>query len=147
MSLIGLEDAVLDHVAIAVKDLDTAVSRYELLGLEFSPEREVVKSQKVQTAFASLDKRAEHAGHLELLQSTEDDGPIGKFIEKNGEGIHHLCFRVKDIQKKQEELEKKGIRFIKDEPFQGANNCLVNFIHPKSMGGVLIELSEKGQGV
>jgi methylmalonyl-CoA/ethylmalonyl-CoA epimerase len=148
VSIIGLEDAVLDHVAIAVNDLDTAVARYELLGLKFSKERETVASQKVQTAFASLDSTTnDHAGHLELLQTTEPDGPIGKFIEKNGEGIHHLCFQVKDIRKKQLELEKKGIRFIKDEPFQGANNCLVNFIHPKSMGGVLIELSEKGQGV
>lgn len=139
MSLPHLEDCFLDHVAIAVSDLELSAQKYEDLGLVFDSKREVVESQKVKTAFAHIDKNA----HIELLQSTDDDGPIAKFIAKNGEGIHHLCFRVVDVAHKQAELEAKGIRFIKEKPFEGANSCLVNFIHPKSMNGVLIELSQK----
>lgn len=139
MSLPNLSDCHLDHVAIAVNDLESAVKKYEDLGLAFDEKREVVESQKVKTAFASIDSKA----HIELLESTSADGPIGKFISKNGEGIHHLCFRVPDVINKQKELESKGIRFISKEPFEGANSCLVNFIHPKSMNGVLIELSQK----
>ena len=139
MSLPNLEDCYLDHVAIAVSDLEASVEKYQLLGLDFDEKREVVESQKVKTAFAAIDENA----HVELLESTDEKGPIGKFISKNGEGIHHLCFRVKDVKAKQLELEKKGIRFIGEKPFEGANNCLVNFIHPKSMNGVLVELSQK----
>ena len=142
MSLPNLEDCYLDHVAIAVSDLESSVEKFESLGLKFSSEREVVESQKVKTAFAHIDKNA----HIELLQSTSEDGPIGKFIAKSGEGIHHLCFRVKDVVSKQKELEDKGIRFTSEKPFEGANKCLVNFIHPKSMNGVLVELSEKMKG-
>lgn len=139
MSLPNLEDCHLDHVAIAVSDLENSVKKYENLGLTFDSKREVVESQKVKTAFASIDIKA----HIELLEPTDESGPIAKFIAKNGEGIHHLCFRVKDVALKQKELEIKGIRFIQETPFKGANNCLVNFIHPKSMNGVLIELSQK----
>lgn len=139
MSLPNLENCHLDHVAIAVSNLEESVTKYQNLGLVFDEKREVVESQKVKTAFAAIDTKA----HIELLESTSDEGPIGKFIAKNGEGIHHLCFRVPDVLKKQKELEAQGIRFISQEPFEGANSCLVNFIHPKSMNGVLIELSEK----
>ena len=139
MSLPNLDDCHLDHVAIAVSNLEESVAKYQNLGLSFDDKREVVESQKVKTAFAAIDSNA----HIELLESTSDDGPIGKFIAKNGEGIHHLCFRVPDVEKKQSELEAKGIKFISASPFPGANNCLVNFIHPKSMNGVLIELSQK----
>lgn len=139
MSLPNLEDCHLDHVAIAVSDLESSVKKYENLGLYFDSKREVVASQKVKTAFAAIDSKA----HIELLESTDESGPIGKFIAKNGEGIHHLCFRVKDVALKQKELEDQGIKFIQQAPFTGANNCLVNFIHPKSMNGVLIELSQK----
>ncbi len=139
MSLPHLENCVLDHVAIAVNDLEISAKKYEDLGLIFDTKREVVESQKVKTAFAHIDENA----HIELLESTDETGPIAKFIEKNGEGIHHLCFRVPDVALKQAELEAKGIRFIGEKPFEGANSCLVNFIHPKSMNGVLIELSQK----
>lgn len=135
----NLDDVVLDHIAIATSDLEQAVKKYELLGFKFSNEREVVESQKVKTAFCHIDQN----GHIELLEPTAEDSTIAKFIEKKGEGIHHLCFRVPNIKEKQSELEAQGISFIYKEPFVGAGNCLVNFIHPKSMGGVLIELSEK----
>ena len=139
MSLPLGDDIVLDHIAIAVEELETSVEKYQSLGLDFSDKREIVESQKVKTAFAQID---EHA-HIELLESTDSEGPIGKFIQKNGAGIHHLCFKVKDVIQKQKELEAKGMRFIATKPFAGANNCLVNFIHPKSMNGVLIEISQK----
>lgn len=136
------DNLYLDHIAIAVTDLDSRVKVYEDLGFKFSDEREVVESQKVITAFAHVDKNA----HLELLMPLNNDGPIQKFIEKNGEGIHHLCFSVESVEQKSEELISKGYRLIYDSPQPGANNCLVNFLHPKSTGGVLIEISQKIQG-
>ena len=136
------ENSYLDHIAVAVKDLDKGIKVYEDLGFQFSTQREVVESQKVMTAFAHVDKKA----HLELLMPINEDGPIQKFIEKNGEGIHHLCFSVEDVARKAEELSSKGYKLIYDSPQPGANNCLVNFIHPKSTGGVLIEISQKQKG-
>lgn len=132
------KDCYLDHVAIAVKNLDSAQKVYEDLGLKFNAEREVVESQKVTTAFAHID---EHA-HIELVCPLEGPGPIQSFIEKKGEGIHHMCFKVPDVVKKCEEMKAQGYLLTHEQPFLGANNCLVNFIHPKSTGGVLIELSQ-----
>jgi len=132
------QDCFLDHVAIAVSNLDRSQKIYEDLGLIFSPKREIVESQKVTTAFASIDQHA----HLELVCPLNGEGPIQKFIEKNGEGIHHLCFKVADVDKKGAELLAQGYTLIYEKPFMGANNCLVNFIHPKSTGGVLIEISQ-----
>ncbi len=134
-----LGDVVLDHVAIAVKDLDSAVQVWENLGLEFENEREVVEEQGVVTAFAQIDTNA----HLELLCPHGEGGPIHKYIEKKGEGIHHLCFKVKDVSAKTIELRDKGFTLINEAPVKGAGGCLVNFIHPKSTGGVLVEISQK----
>lgn len=134
-----LTNCYLDHVAIAVEDLDTAQKIYEDMGLVFDTEREVVKDQSVVTAFAAIDENA----HLELLMPEEGQGPIQKYLEKKGPGIHHLCFRVPDVVKKCQELRQKGYALIYDGPRVGAGQCLVNFIHPKSTGGVLIELSQK----
>ena len=132
------KDCFLDHVAIAVKNLDLAQKVYEDLGLSFNSAREVVESQKVTTAFAHID---EHA-HIELICPLNGEGPVQKFIEKNGEGIHHLCFKVPDVLKKSEEMKYLGYQLIYAQPIMGANNCLVNFVHPKSTGGVLIEISQ-----
>ncbi len=132
------KDCFLDHVAIAVSNLDSAQKVYEDLGLQFSSVREIVESQNVTTSFAQID---EHA-HIELVCPLNQEGPIQKFIDKNGEGIHHLCFKVPDVLKKSEELKAKGYQLIYEKPFIGANNCLVNFVHPKSCGGVLIEISQ-----
>ncbi len=136
------DNLYLDHIAIAVSDLDSRIKVYEDLGFRFSEEREVVESQKVVTAFAHVDTNA----HLELLMPLNNEGPIQKFIEKNGEGIHHLCFSVENVEQKSAELISKGYRLIYDSPQPGANNCLVNFLHPKSTGGVLIEISQKMKG-
>ena len=138
MSLPHLEDCILDHVAVAVVNLEESVAHFSHIGLVFDSKREVVSEQKVKTAFAPLDKHA----HLELLETTSSDGPIGKYIAKNGPGIHHLCFKVKDIVVKQQELEALGMRFIYEKPKSGAHGHLVNFIHPKSTSGILIELSQ-----
>ena len=134
-----LKNCVLDHVAVAVKDLEAAVKTWEALGLVFSPEREVVEEQKVVTAFAPIDEN----GHIELLEPTDESSAIAKFIEKKGPGIHHICFRVEDAAAKAEELKSKGFTLLYETPKAGAGNCLVNFIHPKSTGGVLVEISQK----
>ena len=133
------KDCYLDHVAIAVSNLDRAQKVWEDLGLTFSNDREEVPSQQVTTDFAHVD---EHA-HIELVCPINESGPIQKFIEKNGEGIHHMSFKVPDVQKKTEELIALGYKMIYDKAVPGANNCLVNFIHPKSTGGVLVEIATK----
>jgi len=135
----NLENCFLDHIAIAVEDLEKSVEIFTNLGLEFSSEREVVEEQKVKTAFAHIDTHA----HIELLEPTSEESTIHKFIQKNGPGIHHMCFRVPNVVSRQKELTDKGFRFIYDKPVKGAGGCLVNFIHPKSTGGILIEISEK----
>lgn len=132
------KDCILDHVAIAVSNLARGQKVYEDLGLRFEGAQEVIESQKVTTAFASIGEGA----HLELICPLNGEGPVQKFIEKNGEGIHHLCFKVPDVEKKCEELRSLGYQLINERPIKGANHCLVNFIHPKSTGGVLIEISQ-----
>ena len=139
MSLPLLQDCVLDHIAIAVKSIPQAKKVYQDMGLVFSPDIEEVKDQKVFTAFAQIDQNA----HIELLEPTSEESTIHKFIESKGEGIHHLCFKVPDVRAKTLELTEKGYRFIYPEPRIGAGGCLVNFMHPKSTGGVLIELSQR----
>ena len=139
MSLPELGDCILDHIAIAVKSIQDSKKIYEDMGLTFAPEIEEVKDQKVFTAFAHVDTNA----HIELLQPTSDESTIHKFIETKGEGIHHLCFKVPDVVAKTKELTDKGYRFIYPAPRIGAGGCLVNFMHPKSTGGVLIELSQR----
>ncbi len=139
MSLPDSQDFILDHVAIAVKSIAATKKIYEDLGLVFSPKLEEVKEQKVLTAFAQIDENA----HIELLEPTSIESTIHKFIESKGEGIHHLCFKVTDVKTKTLDLMQKGYKFIYPEPRIGAGGCLVNFIHPKSTGGVLIEISQR----
>jgi methylmalonyl-CoA/ethylmalonyl-CoA epimerase len=139
MSLPDFQDCILDHIAIAVKSISAAKTVYLDMGLEFAPDIEEVKDQKVFTAFAQID----HHAHIELLEPTSKESTIHKFIETKGEGIHHLCFKVKDVREKTIELTEKGYRFIYPEPRLGAGGCLVNFMHPKSTGGILIEISQR----
>jgi methylmalonyl-CoA/ethylmalonyl-CoA epimerase len=133
---------VLDHIAIACEHLEQGVQLYEALGFQFSSEREVVSSQQVTTAFASCDQQA----HLELLEPLDGKGPIADHIQKRGQGLHHLCFRVKDIAQTTNRLTQLGYRFLYPQAVPGARDCLVNFLHPKSAYGVLIELSERSEG-
>lgn len=133
-----LKDTVLDHIAIAVESIDKAQKVYEDLGFTFKKEREVVPEQGVTTAFAKVDQSA----NIELLEPYGEDGPIHKYIAKKGQGLHHLCFRVKDIHATCADLKAKGYILLNETPVKGAHNCLVNFLHPKSTGGVLIEVSQ-----
>jgi methylmalonyl-CoA epimerase len=129
----------IDHIGIAVENLDEAVKTYTAL-LGKKPEHyEEVLEQKAKTAFFGVGET-----NLELLQSTSPDGPIGKFIEKNGRGgIHHICLQVEDIEKTLEEYKKAGVQLIDQKPRVGAHGKLIAFVHPKSTGGVLLELSQK----
>jgi methylmalonyl-CoA/ethylmalonyl-CoA epimerase len=125
----------LDHIGIAVRSLETA-RIYEDLGLAID-HVETVESQGVKTAFLSVgDSR------LELLEPTGESSPVAKFIEKRGEGIHHLCFRVDDIDAELDKLKAKGYRLINESPVPGAHGCRVAFLHPSAGSGVLIELSQ-----
>ena len=129
----------LDHIGIAVKSLDAA-RVYEALGLRIE-HVEVVATQKVKTAFLSVGDSS-----LELLEPTGPDSTIAKFIEKRGEGIHHICLRVENIEEHLERLKAQGYRLINEHPVPGAHGCRVAFLHPAAGNGVLIELSEKIEG-
>jgi methylmalonyl-CoA/ethylmalonyl-CoA epimerase len=126
----------LDHIGIAVRSLESA-KIYETLGLTVD-HRETVETQKVNTAFLSIGD-----SNLELLEPTSPDSPIAKFIEKRGEGIHHICLRVENIEEHLERLKAEGYRLINEAPVPGAHGCRVAFLHPAAGNGVLIELSEK----
>lgn len=126
----------LDHIGIAVRSLDAA-KIYEALGLKIE-HTEVVASQGVKTAFLSVGD-----SNLELLEPTGPESTIAKFIEKRGEGIHHICLRVDDIEAHLARLKAEGYRLINESPVPGAHGCRVAFLHPAAGNGVLIELSEK----
>ena len=127
-----------DHVGIAVKDLAASVKWYEeTLGLH-SKGTEVVQEQQVTVAFLPCG-----ASELELLESTSPEGPIARFIEKNGEGIQHIAIRVDDIDAALAELKEKGVRLIDQTPRYGAGGARIAFLHPKATHGVLLELCER----
>lgn len=128
----------IDHIGIAVKDLQAAIKFYEeMLGLKATG-TEVVEEQKVKVAFLPTGD-----SEVELLESTTPDGPIAKFIEKNGEGIQHIAFRVENLEAKLEELKAKGVRLIDEKPRKGAGGAKIAFLHPKATFGTLIELCER----
>jgi methylmalonyl-CoA epimerase len=126
----------LDHIGIAVRSIEKA-SIYEALGLSID-HVETVESQGVRTAFLSAGD-----ANLELLEPTGPETAVAKFIEKRGEGIHHLCFRVDNIEEQLARLKAAGFRLIDEAPVPGAHGCRVAFLHPAAGNGVLIELSEK----
>jgi methylmalonyl-CoA/ethylmalonyl-CoA epimerase len=129
---------VLDHIGIAVRSIEDA-KIYRALGLDID-HVETVGTQGVKTAFLSVGD-----SNVELLEPTSADSPVGKFIEKRGEGIHHICFRVDNIEEHLERLKKEGFRLINESPVPGAHGCRVAFLHPAAGNGVLIELSEKSK--
>lgn len=130
----------IDHIGIAVPNLEEAVKTYTLLLGRGPDHREAVEEQKVVAAFFAVDET-----RLELLQSTSADGPIGKFIEKNGGrgGIHHICVQVDDIEAVLATYRAAGIQLIDEKPRTGAQGKKTAFVHPRSTGGVLLELAEK----
>ncbi|AGK54811.1 MAG: methylmalonyl-CoA epimerase [Bacillus sp. (in: firmicutes)] len=127
-----------DHIGIAVKSLEQSLSFYtEILRLPLI-QIEEVPSQKVKVAFIQVGET-----NIELLEPTAEDSPIAKFIEKRGEGIHHIALGVGSIQERIMEVKEKGVRMIDNEPKTGAHGAKVAFMHPKSTGGILYEFCEK----
>jgi methylmalonyl-CoA/ethylmalonyl-CoA epimerase len=127
----------IEHIGIAVKNLDESIKFYEeVLGLKCYSIEEV-KDQKVKTAFFKVGQTK-----IELLESTEPEGPIGKYIEKKGEGIHHLAFHVNGLQNALDQAKEKGVRLIDESPRKGAEGLNIAFLHPKSTNGVLTEFCE-----
>ncbi|MBD3306785.1 methylmalonyl-CoA epimerase [candidate division KSB3 bacterium] len=128
-----------DHIGIAVKNIEQSLGIYrDLLGLELEGQQ-TVESQNVVTAFFPVGET-----HIELVQPTEGNTGVMKFLEKRGEGVHHICFEVDDIDQALKELERRGARLIDTEPrtIEGGAKKIA-FLHPKSTGGVLIELSQR----
>jgi methylmalonyl-CoA/ethylmalonyl-CoA epimerase len=128
---------VLDHIGIAVDSIDQELGLYEALGLSAEGFEEVAE-QGVRVAFLPVgDSR------LELLEATGPSSPIARHLERRGPGLHHICLRVDDIREAMDSLSANGYRLLSEEPQPGAHGCLVCFVHPKSSGGVLLELSQK----
>jgi methylmalonyl-CoA/ethylmalonyl-CoA epimerase len=129
----------IDHLGVAVSSIEKGKEFWtDTLGLSFEG-AETVEAQKVTTAFFPVGE-----SEVELLESTAPDGPISRYIEKKGEGIQHIAFRVENIDAALEELKAKGIRLIDERPRTGAGGARIAFLHPKSTGGVLVELCERG---
>jgi len=127
----------IDHIGIAVKNLAESAKLYEILGIQSAGSEEVTE-QKVKVSFFPVGD-----SEIELLESTSIDGPIAKYIEKNGEGIQHLALRVDNLEAALAELKAKGVRLIDEKPRYGAGGAKIAFVHPKSTGGILLELSER----
>ncbi len=129
----------LDHIAVAVPDLEKSIKRFlEDFGLEFEGTEEV-EAAKTTTAFFPLPPTS-----IELIHPLRGEGPVAKYLEKRGGGLHHLCFRSDNIHEDVERLKARGYQFLADEPAPGAHGSLTIFIHPRSCDGVLIELNQPG---
>lgn len=127
-----------DHIGIAVSNLEESVKFYEdILGLKLQG-IETVEEQKVKVAFLPVGDT-----EIELLEPTTPDSPVAKFIENKGQGVQHIAFRVDDLEKALEEMKKLGIRLIDEKPRYGAGGARIAFLHPKSTNGVLVELCER----
>jgi methylmalonyl-CoA/ethylmalonyl-CoA epimerase len=128
----------IEHIAIAVKNLQSSDVLFSKL-LNTTPYKsETVESEKVKTSFFKMGE-----SKIELLEPIGNDGPISKFLEKKGEGLHHIALEVEDIYQEMERLKKEGFEFINSEPKKGADNKIICFLHPKSTNGVLIELCQE----
>lgn len=127
----------IEHIGIAVKSIDEAIPFYEkILGLKCYAVEEV-KEQKVKTAFFKVGQTK-----IELLESTDPEGPIGKFVANRGEGVHHMAYAVENLEESLKEAESNGVRLIDQQPRKGAEGLDIAFLHPKSTGGVLVEFCE-----
>ena len=131
----------IEHIGIAVKELATSIPLFEKLLNSQCYKTEMVESEQVKTAFFQKGETK-----IELLESTTADGVIAKYIEKKGEGMHHIAFDVADIEAEMERLKNEGFVLLNDKPKQGADNKLVCFLHPKGTNGVLVELCQPIKG-
>ncbi len=129
---------VVDHIGVAVKSIDEALKFWEgMLGVKCHGVEEVA-DQKVKTAFLPIKDT-----EIELLEGTSEESPVSKFIEKKGEGIHHMAIRVENLEAALAELKEKGVRLIDEKPRLGAGGAKIAFLHPKATGGVLLELCQR----
>jgi len=128
----------IDHIGIAVNSLDESTAFYKTMGAE-PYHFEEVESQKVKVAFIKVGE-----SNIELLEPTSPESPIAKFLEKKGEGIHHIAYRVENVQEALDTLKAAGMRLLNETPMEGAHGMRVAFVHPKSVSGVLTELSQPG---
>lgn len=127
----------IEHVGIAVRSIDEARVFYEALGLEIERVEEVPQ-EGVRVAFIRCGE-----SHLELLEATSEESPIARFLERRGPGLHHLCLASDDVRADDAKLRAAGHELLRPEPTRGAGGCWVQFVHPKSAGGVLVELSQE----
>ncbi len=127
-----------EHIGIAVGDLQEVNELYEKLFGQAHYKEEEVTSEAVKTSFFQIGETK-----IEFLESSREDGPIGKFVQKRGPGLHHVAFEVDDIHEEMGRLQEAGFQFINEQPKEGADNKLVAFIHPKSTKGVLVELCQE----
>ncbi|MBO6535482.1 MAG: methylmalonyl-CoA epimerase [Balneolaceae bacterium] len=127
----------IDHIGIAVADFEAAVKTYETILNSPCTKREVVESEKVETAFFQTGE-----SKVELLGATSDDSVIAKYVAKKGQGLHHVAFEVEDIYAELDRLRAEGFTILNEQPKDGADNKLVAFIHPKDNAGVLVELCQ-----
>lgn len=126
----------IDHIGIAVRSIEEARKTYEALGLHVE-EIEDVPHEGVRVAMIPCGE-----SRIELLEPLSDDSPVAKFLEKRGPGVHHLCLGSDDVRSDDSRLREAGFQVLRPEPTRGAGGCWVQFVHPKSTGGVLLELSE-----
>lgn len=127
----------INHIGIAVKSIEASVPFYrDVLGMAFEGTEEVAE-QKVRVAFLAVGE-----SRIELLEPTADDSPVAKFLEKNGEGTHHIAYEVESLEATLADLKIKGVRLIDEKPRRGAHGTLIAFLHPKATGGVLTELCQ-----
>lgn len=136
MSENNLQALPLDHIGVAVQNLEESLAVYALLGAGVL-KLEEVPTEQVKVAFLNTGEC-----HIELLEPTSDSSPIAQHIQKRGPGIHHICLKVENLPQLLQKLDAAGVRLIDKTPRVGANNKRVAFVHPKAMGGVLVELSE-----
>ena len=130
----------ISHIGIAVTSIEEATPFYrDVLGMEFEG-TEVVAEQKVKVAFFVVGE-----SRIELLEPTEPDSPVAKFLDKNGPGVHHIAYEVADLAQRLADLKAEGVRLIDDNPRGGAHGTRIAFMHPKASGGVLTELCEPGK--
>jgi len=130
----------IEHIGIAVNDIEASNALFEALFDQPHYKIEAVESEGVKTSFFEVGPNK-----IELLEATNENSPIAKFIEKKGEGIHHIAFAVDDIHKEIERLTSKGFRMIHETPKQGADNKIIAFLHPKASNGVLVELCQDAE--
>ena len=130
----------IDHIGIAVHSIDDARKPYEAVGLEVAAIEEVPQ-EGVRVAFIHCGETA-----IELLEPISESSPVARFLERRGPGVHHLCLRTDDIEGDDAKMRAADLSLLRDAPTRGAGGCWVQFVHPKSFGGVLVELSQPGDG-